>query len=173
MELLKPVKAYVDVLWSSEENDKVFGMHIKDAMRLVCNRWFLDDLIWCFFCMFNTLLEEHGFLVFDPLMTNPPDLLQQVRDVIKVTTKYLHFALNVKSTGNSDVVIGNGNHWVYVLVTTDGENIIYGGPKGWEIPKTLRSCFQPLITMLKERDRHNCQTEHNPSSPFWTCSSLC
>ena len=154
MELLKPVKAYVDVLWSSEENDKVFGMHIKDAMRLVCNRWFSDDLIGCFFSMFNTLSEEHGFLVFDPLMTNPAHLLQRVRDVIKVTTKYLHFALNVKNTGNSDVAIGNGNHWVYVLVTTDGENIIYGDPKGWEIPKTLRSCFQPLITMLKERDGH-------------------
>ena len=153
MALLKPVNAYVDVLWTSEENDKVFGLHIKDAKRLVCNRWFSDDLIGYFFSMFNTLSEEHAFLVFGPLMTNPARLLQRVRDVIKVTTKYLHFALNIKNTGiNSATTIGNGNHWVYVLVPTDGENIIYGDPKGWQTPENFQSCFEPLIKMLRERD---------------------
>ena len=124
-ELLQPVKEYANTLWSSGEKDKAFGINIKDTMRLACDRWFSDDVIECFFSMLDALSEEYIFLVFDPPMNNPSHLLQRAEAKLSKTTKYLHFALNVKCTGiNLATAIGNGNHWVYVLVTTNGENII-------------------------------------------------
>lgn len=198
--LQKPVENFVNELWLSEENGKVLGVDVKDAMRLLCNRWFTDDLIEFFFRKFNTASEEHAFIIFDQSMNDASIFLQRVLRVLKPKTKYLHFALNVKCCATdmkstAKTTIGNGNHWVYVLITCDGENIIYGDPKGWNVPQNLRACFEPLMMMLQERNsgsKHQCAVRlvnmHIPQSgiahhvcvggcstlfPVQTCYNLC
>lgn len=196
--LQEPVEKFFNELWSNEENGRVFGVEVKDAMHLSCDRWFTDDLIQHFFTGLNTASGTHVFLVFDQLMKNASNLLGRVHRLLKPETKYLHFALNVKGfttdmKSTTETTIGNGNHWVYVLIPCDGGSIIYGDPKGWNVPNNLRACFDPLLVMLRERngckDRqavelikmhipqagltHNCVGGCNKSFPIQTCQSLC
>ena len=87
--------------------------------------------------------------------------------------------------------ITNGNHWVYVVVSSDGSQIIYGDPKGWRVPWNFHSCFDPVVEMLQEKSAcvkhvqitrmhipnngtsHFCQDGCSKLFPLQTCQSLC
>ena len=198
--LLEDVHNFMSTLWTSDAKGQVYNttLTVETLSKIVCGRWFNDDIIECIFNMLNRDSKEHLFVVATESLLHSTkvqrNLSVEINKKVRDGLRYLHFALNVKKNPNGTVSVGNGNHWTYFVFDTSLSDLYYGDSLGFNLPNNLATVMKPyfetlciaqgkpytkprrptLMHHVNGRDfGHKCSDRCFQGFPLQTCGSAC
>lgn len=152
--IFRDVHDFMSTLWTSNVTDRVYNtaLTVETLSKIVCDRWFNDEIIECVFKMLNRDSKEHLFLVATESLLHSPKVQNNLRGEINKKVqdglRYVHFALNVKKNSNGTVSVGNGNHWTYFVFNTALSELYYGDSLGLNLPNNLAAVMKPYFETL-------------------------